>query len=173
MKKQVPEIAVGERVAEVVDQQGRTLAVMRLSDIHIQKLPHRSFVAAVYTNDHKLVLCRIGGGKSRIAPWLDIGFSGHIQASETALLAAQYKIQHKLGSVEELTPIEEYSPLPPLRLAEQLVFVSCRANLNEFSLKPEYLVVDIDEFERLALDFYGQMTPLLQHLTTEKCLFRF
>ncbi len=86
-----------EELLEIVDNQNKPLGVMPRSEVHRQKLLHRSVLVLVYNKEKKLYLQQRSYKKDRYPGFWDLSASGHILVGESAEEAALRELKEELN----------------------------------------------------------------------------
>ena len=164
----------GELV-DVVDERDRPLAVMRLAEVHQQRLAHRAVFILVYNGLGKVYLQKRSSAKTLYPGRWDISASGHVQAGEPRLLAAHRELEEELN----LTPpaLKELCCIPAsvetgyevqALFSAGVVHAQPRPNPAEVETGAFY---DPEELSCLAKHFRNQLTPALVYFWERGLLF--
>ena len=86
-----------EELLEIVDSQNKPLGAMPRSEVHRQKLIHRSVLVLLYNKEKKLYLQQRSYKKDKYPGFWDLSASGHILAGESAEDAAIRELKEELG----------------------------------------------------------------------------
>jgi len=78
---------------EVVDGQGRLLAVVSASEAHRQSLPHRAALVLFFSREGKLVLGKRPSSSAAYPGRFDLTTRGHLRPGEAALDAARRLVE--------------------------------------------------------------------------------
>ncbi len=88
-----------EELLEVVDNNNQPIGIMPRSEIHKQKLMHRSVLVLVYNKEKKLYLQQRSYRKDRYPGFWDLSATGHVLAGEAAEEAALRELKEELNIV--------------------------------------------------------------------------